>query len=103
MDFPITGTFKKVRSRENSKREVSNFDNVTSEMETFILSGGLYAIFDYKGLNTNYTIYRYINLEWMPNSDYYLDNKPHFEILGEKYKNNDPASEEEIGIPIKRK
>lgn len=83
--------------------QVSNFDNVPSGMETFTLAGGLYAIFDYKGLNTDDSIFRYIYGEWIPNSDYDLDNKPHFEILGEKYKNGDPASEEEIWIPIKRK
>lgn len=40
---------------------------------------------------------------WLPASDYNLDNRPHFEVLGEKYKNNDPTSEEEIWIPIKLK
>jgi hypothetical protein len=28
---------------------------------------------------------------------------PHFEVLGDKYKNNDPSSEEEVWIPIKPK
>ncbi len=39
----------------------------------------------------------------LPNSEYELENRPHFEVLGEKYKNNDPNSEEEIWIPIKKK
>jgi AraC family transcriptional regulator len=39
----------------------------------------------------------------LPNSNYHLDDRPHFEILGEKYKNADPGSEEEIWIPIKAK
>jgi AraC family transcriptional regulator len=39
----------------------------------------------------------------MPNSDYVLDNKTHFEILGDKYRNNDPESEEEIWIPVQPK
>jgi AraC family transcriptional regulator len=30
-----------------------------------------------------------------------LDQRPHVEVMGEKYKNNDPDSEEEIWIPIK--
>ncbi|WP_348825635.1 GyrI-like domain-containing protein [Flavobacterium aestuarii] len=81
--------------------EVSSHENIPSEMETFILAGGLYAVFDYKGLNTDDSIYRYIYREWIPDSGYSLDNRPHFEILGEKYKNNDPASEEEIWIPIR--
>ena len=83
--------------------EVSNFDDVPSGMETLTLTGGLYAVFDYKGLNTDDSIYRYIYLEWIPNSDYDLDDRPHFEILGEKYKNNDSESEEEIWIPIKNR
>ncbi len=83
--------------------EVSNFDIVPTEMETFILTGGLYAVFLYKGLNTDDKIFRYIYGTWLPASNYSLDNRPHFEILGEKYKNNDPASEEEIWIPVKPK
>ncbi|MDR2145862.1 MAG: GyrI-like domain-containing protein [Tannerella sp.] len=81
--------------------EVSDFENVPEEMETFVLPSGLYAIFDYKGLNTDNSIFQYIFGTWLPNSDYVLDDRPHFEILGEKYKNNDPESEEEIWIPIK--
>ncbi len=83
--------------------EVTNFDFIPNEMETYILTGGLYAVFLYKGLSTDTKIFEYIYGTWIPNSAYYLDNKPHFEILGEKYKNNDPNSEEEIWIPIKEK
>jgi len=32
-----------------------------------------------------------------------LDDRPHFEVLGDKYKNADPDSEEEIWIPIRTK
>ncbi len=81
--------------------EVANFDNVPNEMETFILPSGLYAVFDYKGLSTDNSIFQYIFGKWLPSSDYVLDDRPHFEVLGEKYKNNDPTSEEEIWIPIK--
>jgi AraC family transcriptional regulator len=83
--------------------EVTDFDTVPNEMETFTLNAGLYAVFDYKGLNTDDSIYHFIYREWIPNSDYALDDRAHFEILGEKYKNNDPTSEEEIWIPIKLK
>ena len=83
--------------------EVSNFDNVPNEMEKFVLPGGLYAVFDYKGLSTDNSIFQYIFGTWLPNSDYLLDHRPHFEVLGNKYKNNDPLSEEEIWIPIKKK
>ncbi|MEI6184536.1 MAG: GyrI-like domain-containing protein, partial [Bacteroidota bacterium] len=84
--------------------EVNNFDTIPNEMETYLLKGGLYAVFDYKGLSTDTTIFKYIYGTWLPNSnDYILDDRPHFEILGDKYKNNDPNSEEEIWIPIKLK
>ncbi|HVF97733.1 MAG TPA: GyrI-like domain-containing protein [Flavisolibacter sp.] len=84
--------------------EVADLETVPDGMETFILPGGLYAVFDYKGLSTDTTIFQYIFGVWLPHSKAYaLDNRPHFEILGEKYKNNDPDSEEEIWIPIRPK
>lgn len=83
--------------------EVATFDHVPTEMETFVLQGGLYAVFDYKGLSTDNSIFQYIFGTWLPGSDYLLDDRPHFEVLGDNYKNNDPNSEEEIWIPIKMK
>lgn len=82
--------------------EVADFNDTPKEMETFTLSGGEYAVFDYKGSSNNSSIFQYIFMTWLPNSEYQLDNRPHFEVLGEKYKNNDPTSEEEIWIPIKK-
>jgi len=80
---------------------VSDFDELPEGMEPFVLPGGLYAVFHYKGLNTDHTIFQYIIETWLPDSMYRLDNRPHFEVLGDSYKNNDPASEEDIWIPIK--
>jgi AraC family transcriptional regulator len=97
-DFKPTNAFERWAAVE-----VASFDHVPIEMEAFILPSGLYAIFDYKGLNTDNAIFQYILGTWLPSSDYILDNRPHFEVLGGKYKNNDPTSEEEIWIPIKKK
>jgi AraC family transcriptional regulator len=84
--------------------EVTDFDTVSDEMESMILKGGLYAVFLHKGPSSaGPKIFQYILGTWLPNSEYTLDNRPHFEILGEKYKNEDPSSEEEIWIPIKLK
>ena len=83
--------------------EVKDFIDVPKDMDTFNLIGGTYAVFDYKGSSNDNSIFQYIFMNWLPNSDYMLDNRPHFEVLGEKYRNNDPNSEEEIWIPIKRK
>lgn len=84
--------------------EVSDFEAIPDDMETFTLPGGLYVVFLYKGAASEFASpFHFIFGDWLPNSAYFLDHRPHFEILGEKYKNNDPASEEEIWVPIKPK
>lgn len=83
--------------------EVKDFSTVPRGMETYTLQEGRYAIFHYKGPSTDPAIFQYIFASWLPNSAYCLDNRPHFEILGEKYKNADPESEEQICIPVKQK
>lgn len=98
LDFKPTNEFERWATIE-----VPNYNSVPSDMETFDLPGGLYAVFDYKGLNTDSSIFQYIFGQWLPASEYTLDNRPHFEVLGDKYQNNDPDSEEEIWIPIKKK
>jgi AraC family transcriptional regulator len=37
----------------------------------------------------------------MTKSAFLLDDRPHFAVMGAKYKSEDPSSEEEIWIPIK--
>jgi AraC family transcriptional regulator len=81
--------------------EVADFYNIPDGMLDFTLPGGLYAVFLYKGLSRDPQIFQYIFGTWLPDSGYALDNRPHFEKLGEKYKNEDMDSEEEIWIPIK--
>ena len=83
--------------------EVSDFNNIPNGMEPFTLKEGLYAVFDYKGSSSDNSIFHYIFSKWLPSSDYQIDDRPHFEVLGERYKNNDVNSEEEIWIPIKEK
>ncbi|MBK9320338.1 MAG: GyrI-like domain-containing protein [Bacteroidetes bacterium] len=98
LDFKTTNEFERWATVE-----VANFDLIPPDMEKFVLPGGLYAVFDYKGSSEVSYIYQYIYGIWIPNSEYVLDARPHFEVLGEKYKNNDPTSEEEIWIPVKLK
>lgn len=84
--------------------EVSTYDKVPKDLETFELSGGQYAVFMHKGDSKEfYKTAQYIYGVWLPNSEYVLDNRPHFEILGEKTKKGDPNSEEEVWIPIKKR
>jgi AraC family transcriptional regulator len=82
--------------------EVTDFNQLPQGMESFILSSGLYAVFTYRGMSSEASaFFTHIYNEWLPNSAYQLDDRPHFEVLGEKYKNNDPTSEEDVWIPIK--
>ncbi len=83
--------------------EVNDFQNTPDAMEALLLVGGLYVVFECKGLSNSNEIFEYIFSNWIPNSEYKLDDRPHFEVLGEKYKNNDSNSEEEIWIPIQLK
>ncbi|MDB5256005.1 MAG: AraC family transcriptional regulator [Chitinophagaceae bacterium] len=82
--------------------EVSDFNEVPEGMEAFTLPGGWYAVFIHSGLDFQPTFQK-IFYEWLPASDYVLDQRPHFEILGAKYKNNSPDSEEEVWVPVKKK
>lgn len=83
---------------------VDNFDFVPDGMETLEISEGLYAVFHYIGDQTDApAFFNSIYTEWLPNSGYELDHRPQFEILGEKYKNGDPNSEEDIWIPVRKK
>lgn len=79
--------------------EVDSFEHIPANMQPFELEGGKYAVFHLKG--DDKSIFQYIYGEWIHKSEYSLDNRPHFEVLGEKYKNNSPSSEEDIYIPVR--
>jgi len=84
--------------------EVPDFNAVPAGMDTFTLPGGQYAVFLHKGgPRTGPATFAHIFGIWLPSSIYAIDNRPHFEVLGESYKNDDPNSEEEIWIPVKLK
>lgn len=84
--------------------EVSEVQQLPDGMEQYTLAPGTYAVFFYKGSSAEgATVFKYILGTWLPASPYELDDRPHFEVLGPNYKNNDPSSEEEIWIPVKLK
>jgi AraC family transcriptional regulator len=80
---------------------VKDFSFVPAGMSTLIIPQGKYAIFHYTGSSKDTDIFRYIFNEWLPQSGHSLDDRPHFEILGDRYSNETSASEESICIPIK--
>ena len=81
--------------------EVNDITEIPTGMDILTINAGLYAVFHYTGSSADKSIFQYIYGEWVPKSGYALDNRPHFEVLGKNYRNNDPTSEEDIYIPIK--
>jgi AraC family transcriptional regulator len=83
---------------------VADFNAVPPAMETLILPAGLYAVFIHQGpASQGAKTYQYIFTAWLPRSGYQLANRPHFAVMGAKYKGEDPTSEEELWIPIEFK
>ncbi len=84
--------------------EVSEFGYIPDGMKTHTIEGGLYAVFNYKGMAQDFREFiGAIFMQWIPKSKYLLDSRQHFNVLGDKYKHNHPDSEEEVWIPIKKK
>ena len=79
--------------------EVANFNAVPQSMKSFSIPSGTYAIFLHKGMDAGLT-YQKIMTQWLPNSGYKIDNRPHFQIMGANYKNGSPDSEEDFYVPI---
>lgn len=84
--------------------EVSGTDEVPDNIEVLILPTGLYAVFIHRGpASKGVETYEYIFRTWLPASAYALDDRPHFALMGDKYRHEDPDSEEEIWIPVRPK
>ena len=82
--------------------EVKELEDIPPGMEVHLLQGGLYAVFNYKGERAGAgEFFRCIFEEWLPGSGYVLDQREHFEVLGEKYNKDSDTSEEGVWIPIR--
>nr|WP_314466147.1 GyrI-like domain-containing protein [uncultured Clostridium sp.] len=81
--------------------EVANYDHIPSQMERYTIEGGTYGVFTHVGpASTFVQSMNYIHEIWLPESEYALDNREHFEVLEEGYNPNDENATEEIWIPI---
>lgn len=82
--------------------EVSDFDNIPNDFEPFELEKGKYLVFNYKGKAENGPeIFSYIFQTFIPENNFEVDDRPHFEIFGDDYNPSSEFAEEEIWIPIK--
>lgn len=96
-NFTPIQTFKKF-----ALAEVSDFENIPSDFETFQLESGKYLVFNYKGKAENGPeLFSYIFQNFIPENQFEVDNRPHFEIFRDDYNPNSDSAEEEIWIPIK--
>lgn len=83
--------------------EVATFDGQPAGMEPLVIPGGLYAIHLHRGLSSAFpATFQRIYGQWLPQSGYQLDDRPHFERLAPDYRPNDPAAVEEVWVPIKK-
>ena len=81
--------------------EVPETVDVPPEFEKLEIPAGLYAVFTYKGRSSDAApFFNHIFMDWLPRSGYQLADRPHFEVLGTRYRKDDPASEETVWIPI---
>ena len=84
--------------------EVEDFDAIPDGMEKLVIPKGQYAVFTYQGKPSEAQgVFHYIYNVWIPGSEYEMDGRPYFALMGEKYKGEDPTSEEEFWIPIRKK
>lgn len=83
--------------------EVSEVGNLPEKFEFLTVPEGEYAVFIHKGPDSMAPkTYAYIFREWLPVSEYVIDHRPHFAIMGEKYNRESMDSEEEIWVPVKK-
>ena len=84
--------------------EVNDLAIIPEGMESMIIPEGLYAVFLFRGTAAEaMPFFQNIYMNWFPGSEFEVDVRPHFDVLGAKYKHNSPDSEEEIWIPVKKK
>ena len=83
--------------------EVTDYNSTPEGFQTLTIPAGWYAVFAYHAKTAEASeFFRYIFQDWLLKSEYDLDTRPHFEILGDKYRRHHPNSEEEVWIPIRR-
>ncbi len=80
--------------------EAQDSEIIPEGMVCFELPRGDYAVFKHVGSSNDNSIFQTIFNDWLPSSEFILDNRPHFELIDKNYKINDPNAEEEIWIPI---
>lgn len=83
---------------------VKSGDKLPPTLDLLELPAGTYAVFLHRGgPDTAPRSFAFIYGQWLPGSGYVIDHRPHFEVLGARYNNSHPDSEEEIWVPVRRR
>ena len=81
--------------------EAREYSAVPGGMESFLLRGGHYAVFDHQGPPSEFPkSLHFIFEEWLPKSSWQLDSREHFEVLNPGWRADDPQAREEVWIPV---
>lgn len=82
--------------------EVEDFSELPEGLQGLKLPAGKYAVFLHEGTSKGFAdTAKFIFEDWLPNSEYKLEDRPHFEIMGDDYKGpENPESKEHIYIPV---
>ena len=81
--------------------EVSSVENIPKGMKKICLEEGLYAAFDFTGSMHDSRVFQFIFSEWLPNSEYSLDDRPHFDEFDEG--GGSEVARQMIYVPVKPK
>lgn len=82
--------------------EVREGATVPEGMETMQIKGGMYAVFTVPA-TVGPEVFQYIFSEYIPKSMYALDDRVHFDVLGESYQKREEGAKQELWVPVKRK
>jgi len=81
--------------------EVSQFDNVPDGMVTLTIEPATYLAIEFKGSMAEYVEnWHYLHGIWLPQNQYQVDSRPHFEKLNSNYHPKNIINEEIIWIPV---
>lgn len=81
---------------------ISTYHSIPKEWDRLTIPEGTYAVFHYKGhVSKVPNAMQFVFSEWLPNSGYQLEPRPHFSVMGKHYSNTSPDSEEDFYIPVK--
>lgn len=77
---------------------------VPEGMERFLVPSGDYAVSDHCGPPSEFgKTQHYIFSQWLPASNYELDERVHFELLQPEWRADDPNASEEVWIPVRER